>query len=837
VAPLALLGIGVSIAAADPAPDRPATEVGGRLAGDSTWTRAASPYQVTSALEIPAGVTLSIEPGVEVQIGPRLNIEVSGRLRAEGRADAKINFKGAGGTWGGIRLLAGSGPSTLVHASFVEGGASRRPTVHIASSQVEVRDCSFMGSEGYAIEVVGASPTIRDTLFQNTVNPDTQPPAALQLKAGSDPVVLNNNFSQNNPYAIYQDASAGPIYTGNRFDYNGHNGVVLYGDVTRAVTLYSLGPRRFTYRIDNSGLNIKPGGALTIGPGATLAFQSGRGLRVEGSLAIRGTAARKVQLRPGTETIRAGQWRDILFTNGSQDYDPASGGGSIIDHAEIIGGGSTVASIVVEDASPRISNSRILLSGGRGISISGAGSTPDIVGNLIADSVDDNRGGGVHVINGAAPSLRFNIFRNNTDGIRIDGGSQPQIGPHNWFDFNKVYGVVNADRQTCVEAGQNDWGDPTGPNDDSDQDDACGLGESPGGGEPVSDNVRYEPFEGQMIRPQLLTPRCGIVKDPNSEITGLAQPGAKVLIYDNQRVIGEARAETGLGDVAPFRFKPASPLAAGSHRINVRSVVGDIPGDDASGITNPLEFVVDPSQVIDATEMRLSYDLEGTHYVQTFRDETGCLDLRGDGEWDIRPHPAGAGTEMQLTFSVPIRCPSGAPEAALNYLGQRIPLAATGQGDAYAATFGMRSGGAVELEFACGADLRRNLLVGTITPEYEGFVYNNAGDGDPRLSRIRDAVVTLYYREVAAPVGREWQQWNGAEVGGQTNPQTTGKTGWYGFYPLPGEYRVKVEAEGYDSYFSEPLKIVTKPVVLTIGLNPDATPRILLPYLSKGAIR
>ncbi len=835
LAPLALLALGgAHPTSASDLPDGLHTDVGGSIASDTTWSLAGSPYVFTEAVVVESGATLRIEAGVEVRIGPRQNLTVRGRLEALGSAGSPIRFGPDSSSWGTLSLEAGSGPSRIEHASFAGGGAGRAPMLRIGTGQALVLGGDFGPGEGYAIEVTGGAPTIRDSLLKNATQISVQPPAAMQIRAGADPVVLNNHFTQNNPYPVFQQADAGARYSGNRFDYNGHNGVMLYGEVSRDVRIYSLGSRSTFYRIDGSGLTVRPGGKLTLEPGATLRFQSGTGIRVDGTLAIRGTASRKVQLAPNSDTPRPGLWRDIHFTAASTPYDPTTGEGSIIDHAEILSGGSTNGAVAVENSSPRIANSLIRNAGRRGIHISGPDARPQIVGNLIVDNLDENFGAGVLVTGGAQPEMRFNILRNNLEGIRSENGSMPRVGPHNWFDFNQVYGMINSDRQVCVDATGNDWGDPNGPNDGSDLDGACGLGANPSGGEIISDNIQYTPYEGQLPRPQITAPRCGVLTDPLSVIEGLAAPGSRVKIYDNQELLGEVTADPGGGgDVAPFRFRPGSPLATGSHVIQVRSERSE----EASGITNPLEFTIDPAEIVDPSQMQIRYSLEGTDYVQPYQDASGCLGLKGDGGWDIRPHPPKAGQTTQLTFSVPLSCPSGdAPDAGLIYQGRSIPL--NDAGPAHEAEFAMGEGGALELTVACGADLRRSWLLGAITPEYEGFVYDaEATGGDPRLFRIQGARVTLFARDPASPVGQQWKQWGAQSFGGQTNPQTTGMTGWYGWYPPPGEYRVQVEAEGYQSYFSEPVEIGTQPFMLTIGLMREQGARLHMPWLGKSALR
>jgi len=68
-----------------------ATEVGGIISTDTTWTEENSPYKVTSRVQIPLGVTLTIEPGVTVSSSEFL---VNGTLSARGAEGKRIVFDG-----------------------------------------------------------------------------------------------------------------------------------------------------------------------------------------------------------------------------------------------------------------------------------------------------------------------------------------------------------------------------------------------------------------------------------------------------------------------------------------------------------------------------------------------------------------------------------------------------------------------------------------------------------------------------------------------------------------------------------------------------------------------
>jgi hypothetical protein len=82
------------------------TSVGGVLSNNTTWTAANSPYVITSTVEIPANVTLTIAPGVTViaNVSDYSNFAnrkgnmflIRGWVFAVGTADEKITFDGRG---------------------------------------------------------------------------------------------------------------------------------------------------------------------------------------------------------------------------------------------------------------------------------------------------------------------------------------------------------------------------------------------------------------------------------------------------------------------------------------------------------------------------------------------------------------------------------------------------------------------------------------------------------------------------------------------------------------------------------------------------------------------
>jgi hypothetical protein len=811
------------------APARPATDVCGQLAGNTTWTAAGSPYRTCDQdVEVPAGATLTIEPGVRVELGAFHSVVVKGRLVVQGTAAAPVRFvsTGPGITWGTLTLDAGSGPSEIAHAEFSDGGSGRaRTMLLVASSQATVRDTLFTSSEGAtpagaALDIRDASPSVVRSRFIAALSPSADPPGALRIFGASDPVVTANYFQSNFGYAAYWDANASPRFSGNRFRYNGFDAVLIKGSVTRAVTLPSLGPRQWSYRIATSpGITVEPSGKLTIEAGATVRLNSGFSLIVKGALAVRGIATSKVLFTANTDAPRGGSWREIVFRPESLDYDESSGEGSIIDHAIVEYGGSLPdGQVIVQNSSPRISNSIIRYSGNAGMTVTGADARPSVVNNQFVKNSGTTSSFGLRVAAGAAPEVRLNVFRENLVGLRVEDGSLPLAGPDNWFRLNDGYGLFNADTSACVPAEGNNWSAATGPVDPSARTDACGLGRNDGDGDLVSDGVDYAPFIGQLPEPTLSGPLCGTYAGPVPELSGYAVAGSTLVLYDGEAEIARGQAPAGGESFSAFRLA-IPPLAPGSHVLRLRSELGA----DKSGLSEPLEVYVDPDRLVDPTALVMRYELDGGTFVQPFQNAGGCATLRA-GDWVLRPHPG-----VPVTVEAPLACPGGAPATAqLDYGGTLAPME-PGEAGLYRGRFDQASGGPLSVLVTCG-ETTSELLLGTLTPEYEGFVYDAEGGV---LERIDGARVEIFVYDPSQPADRRYVPWNGAAFFGQANPQTTGVGGWYAFYPPPGRYRIRAEAPGYEPYLSGEIEVTTdaEPLFLQIPLAAGAAggPAIFLP--------
>ncbi len=252
---------------------------------------------------------------------------------------------------------------------------------------------------------------------------------------------------------------------------------------------------------------------------------------------------------------------------------------------------------------------------------------------------------GVLVTKGS-PVVRGNYFEGNLIGVEVVNTFQaaPVVSPHNRFVGAGQMGVKNRyPMDGCIDARHNWWGDVSGPADTSTATDACALADNPeGAGAPVSDGVDYYPWEGNLPRPIIASPGCGVTARDQPAFSGRAAEGATVSFYDNGVLIGQTIAAADNS----FTWAPPVPLLDGEHSL---SAVAELEGE--TSLPTPLlplevysELPFDPMGVL------ISYDMHGYQYTQRMRDENGCATLEGSLEMPIWVRP---GTDF--TVSVPMR--------------------------------------------------------------------------------------------------------------------------------------------------------------------------------------
>jgi hypothetical protein len=151
------------------------TTVEGNLAGNTSWTAAASPYLLSSTVTVPAGSTLTIGAGTLVVARGGASIIVRGRLSAQGTAVAPILFRAAAceSRWGGIAFgstgTAAADFQHLLRYVDIEGGdapAGFAGCVAPVGSKLLVDHCAFRSLTENAIDGTDARLEVRDSLFE-----------------------------------------------------------------------------------------------------------------------------------------------------------------------------------------------------------------------------------------------------------------------------------------------------------------------------------------------------------------------------------------------------------------------------------------------------------------------------------------------------------------------------------------------------------------------------------------------------------------------------------------------------------------------------------------------
>ncbi|HEY5708252.1 MAG TPA: right-handed parallel beta-helix repeat-containing protein [Solirubrobacterales bacterium] len=396
--------------------------VSGIWAQSGIWTPRGAPIYVGS-LEIAKGKTLTAEPGTIFQGG---TFTIKGSLKAEGTAEEPVVFKAQGGSpWRGLLFEPGSGASVLDHVEVIRAGYTSEPAIAIDEASPTITNSTVRESTHYGIKVRhGGSPEID----HNTIRHSGSIGILYGEAAGNagDINIHDNNLNHNGDAAIYveisgsnganvsatslggntlrENRSTQPIYYNggelppdiddNGLHANNGNQITLSGTLGQSATWSDRGAP-----IIVSSLKIPESVTLTAEPG--LAFEAGT-FTIEGTLLAEGTAEAPVVFQPQG----ASSWRGLLFEPGSD--------ASVLDHAEVIQGGyssPTEGAIMIDEASPAITNS----------------------------TVRESTHAGILTKHGAAPTIEWNLFRDNSS-----------------------YGILNESAGT-LSAPHNDWGCEGGP--------------------------------------------------------------------------------------------------------------------------------------------------------------------------------------------------------------------------------------------------------------------------------------------------------------------------------------------------------------------------------------
>lgn len=331
-------------------------------------------------------------------------------------------------------------------------------------------------------------------------------------------------IGQNGALRIYGTAENPVRFT--RRDPDEHWGKITIdaGDRSSATkiehTIFEYGGARF----------YNPGGDCSLYYREMLAFYSRRPV-VEDSL-FQFSATGAIYVENAGPYIQRTQ---ILDNSGPGIW--VQSGTPLIQIGEIVGNSGT--GVHVEGGEPELEFLEIRDNGGTGVYL-GPG-TADLA-SLSALTISDNKLHGIHVAGGRPFIGDSQIRGNGGDGIWVQAG-HPQISAndimfnaddglditnpdtdtfvrHNRFLANADFGLYNNNPNTCIDARLNDWGDDSGPRDESNANDCALLYNPEGRGERVSDGVIYSGWLGapEQLAVNVWAPNWA---SPGSEVTYL----------------------------------------------------------------------------------------------------------------------------------------------------------------------------------------------------------------------------------------------------------------------------------------------------------------------------
>ncbi len=185
-----------------------ATNVGGALSGETTWSAKNSPYVVTQNVEVPSGVTLTIEPGVQVRFD-RFSLIVRGQIVARGSKKLPIVLTSnqpepEPGDWHFLQIMSEAVPAKFgSEGEFISGCALEHCIIeygagfNLVGASPWIAHCTIRhnySEEGGGIFSGGGSPVIEEnTIAYNRCNRD----GGGIRSAGGHPRIINNEITYN----------------------------------------------------------------------------------------------------------------------------------------------------------------------------------------------------------------------------------------------------------------------------------------------------------------------------------------------------------------------------------------------------------------------------------------------------------------------------------------------------------------------------------------------------------------------------------------------------------------------------------------------------------------
>ena len=178
--------------------------VSGAVSG--VWTKANSPYTVTSDVYVSSGDSLKIEPGVVVKFWGGTWMYVYGNVETDGVSGDNVHFTSgkvspSSGDWGGVFLNSG-GTMTARFTEFSYGGSSSYGVIVTANNASGTFDnCVVRQNNNAGITCSsGGWAEIRDCIIEQNLGGNYGGVGLFLYDGGA--ALVNNSMIQNNGYGI-----------------------------------------------------------------------------------------------------------------------------------------------------------------------------------------------------------------------------------------------------------------------------------------------------------------------------------------------------------------------------------------------------------------------------------------------------------------------------------------------------------------------------------------------------------------------------------------------------------------------------------------------------------
>ncbi len=385
---------------------------------DKTHVIATSISIENAVLRIKPGTTLQFEQAASISVNDRAGFIADGSEQPI-ILTSSTSEKGA---WNYIYFTDGARDDScqLINCQLKYGGGdlTRGAVIHCENASPTIIGCSIDSSLASGVNLIGDCQNIK--FYDNTISNCQYMP--IQTYANNVASIGNN---------MYLD--------------NGTNQVrIIDGNVTINATWQDTS---VPYRIAE-GLKIK-NAKLTIEPSVKLLFDNNEGVIVfdGGSLEAVGTPSDHIIFDSGW----SGPWKDIHFTASANDAE------SKLIYCEIEHGGqdsNRPANIILEDASPEISNCFIRHSHGYGVYIAGQIKPGRFDNNTITNNALEPISVPANSVEGLSAGF---YLGNGSDVIEVRGSprEQPIVKDGYWMSMDvpyRVYGTIQIQSSTLILA-------------------------------------------------------------------------------------------------------------------------------------------------------------------------------------------------------------------------------------------------------------------------------------------------------------------------------------------------------------------------------------------------